>query len=65
MKLSEIDLGAYTYERIAILRPEGPEYCAPHAEDYILRTYGDQELAEPNGVTCADGWLTLKLVGVK
>lgn len=61
MKLSTIDLHAYTYERIAILRPEGPEYCAPQAEEYVLRTYGDRDLAEPDGVTCADGWLTLKL----
>ncbi len=60
MKVSELQFGAYDYVRIAVLRHSGPEYCAAGAEDYVLRTYGERELAE-DGVTNSDGWLTLKL----
>lgn len=61
MKVGEIDFGSYEYVRIAVLRRIGPEYCAAHAEDYVKRTYGEMELSEENAVTCADGWLILKL----
>jgi hypothetical protein len=60
MKVSEVNFGTYDYIRIAVLRHSGPEYCAAGAEDYVKRTYGERELAE-DGVTNADGWLTLKL----
>ena len=60
MKVSEVHLGEYDYVRIAVLRHSGPEYCAAGAEDYVLRAYGNAELAE-DGVANADGWLTLKL----
>lgn len=61
MKVSELNFGDYVYERIAILRHSGPEYCAAHAEAYVKRAYGEAELAQQDGVTCADGWLTLRL----
>lgn len=61
MKVAEVDFGAYDYKRIAVVRRIGPEYCAAHAEDYVRRTYGEMELSETDAVTCADGWLTLKL----
>lgn len=60
MKVSELNFGEYEYQRIAVLRHSGPEYCAAGAEDYVRRTYGDSELAA-DGVTNADGWLTLRL----
>ena len=61
MKVAEVDFGAYCYERIAVVRRIGPEYCAAYAEDYVKRTYGEAELSEKDPVVCADGWLTLKL----
>lgn len=61
MKVSELHFGDYVYQRIAVLRHSGPEYCAANAEAYVMKTYGDAELAQENGVTCADGWLTLRL----
>ena len=61
MKVSEVNFGDYTYERIAVLRRIGPEYCTAHAEDYVKRAYGEMELSDTDGVTCADRWLTLKL----
>lgn len=60
MKVSELNFGEYDYRRIAVLRHSGPEYCAAGAEDYVRHTYGESELAA-DGVTNADGWLTLRL----
>ena len=60
MKIRDIDFSAYEYQRIAVVKRIGPEYCAAHAEDYVRQTYGEAELCE-NGISCADGWLTLKL----
>lgn len=61
MKVAEVDFGMYDYKRIAVIRRIGPEYCAAHAEDHVRRVYGEMELSETDAVTCADGWLTLKL----
>lgn len=61
MKVSDLKFETYQpYQRIAVLRRTGPEYCAAGAEDYVMRTYQNEELAE-DGVVCENGWLTLKL----
>ena len=63
MKLNEVSLSDYTYQRICVLSPRGEENLPSGVEAYVLRTYGERELAAEDGVMVQEtGWLILRLV---
>ncbi len=61
MKVSEIDFTQYQFERIAVLRHGGVDYCPKNAVGYVKKEYGEKELADEDAVTVDADWLTLKL----
>lgn len=67
MKVKEIDYTQYKYRRISVNNPHGVETFGLGADaDFLLERYGEEELAEEDGVCVnADGMLVVTLTSKK
>lgn len=67
MKVKEIDYTQYEYRRISVNNHHGVETFALNAgADFLLERYGEEELAEANGIRVNDdGLLVVTLTSKK
>ncbi len=55
MKVKEIDYSQYEFRRISVNNRSGVETFALNAgADYLIERYGEEELAEENGIRIND-----------
>ena len=67
MKVKEIDYSQYQFRRISVNNHRGVETFALNAgADYLVERYGEEELAEENGLRVNnDGMLVVTLASKK
>ena len=67
MKIKEVDYSQYEFKRISVNNNHGVETFALNAgADYLVERYGEEELAEENGLRVNnDGMLVVTLASKK
>ena len=67
MLVKEIDFSKYSYSRICVIRSEGPAYFPSKAEAYVIKLYGNETVADENGIEpdSDKDWLNIRLADVK
>ncbi len=60
MKIKEFDFSQYEYKRISVTTEHGAVYFCAGAEETVKKEFGEQSLADENGVQVTEsGWLIL------
>ena len=63
MKIGELDFSQYEYKRISVITAHGAAYFCTGAEETVKKEFGEQTLADENGVQVTEsGWLILNPV---
>ena len=66
MKVKEIDYTQYEYRRISVNNHHGVETFALNARaDYLVERYGEEDLAEENGIRVNDDGMLIVTLAPK